>query len=91
TAGIGNLNYTRLRSPAFDSLFRRAAEFRGTPAGARLAWREALDTLNAERPAIWLYTPTNVAAHSRRIQELSIDPYSWLATLRGWRLGKSEP
>ena len=91
TAGIGNLNYTRYRSPVFDSLFRRAAEFRGTMAAARRAWREALDTLNAELPAIWLYTPTNVAAASRRIQDLSIDPYSWLATLRSWRLGKAEP
>ncbi len=90
-AGIGNLNYTRYRSPGFDSLFRRAAEFRGTPAAARRAWREALDTLNAELPAIWLYTPTNVAAASSRIQHLSIDPYSWLATVRSWRLGKGDP
>jgi peptide/nickel transport system substrate-binding protein len=91
TAGIGNLNYTRYRSPVFDSLFRRAAELRGTPAAARRAWREALDTLNAELPAIWLYTPTNVAAASRRIENLRIDPYSWLASLGSWRLGKPEP
>ena len=90
-AGIGNLNYCRYRSPAFDSLFRRATEFRGTAAAARSVWREAFDTLNADVPAIWLYTPTNVAGASKRIAGLRIDPYSWLATLTSWRLGGAEP
>jgi peptide/nickel transport system substrate-binding protein len=91
SAGIGNLNYTKYRNPAFDSLFQRAAGFRGTPQAAKLAWREALDTLNADLPAIWLYTPTNVAAASKRITGLRIDPYSWLAALGSWRLGSAEP
>lgn len=91
SAGIGNLNYSRYRNAAFDSLFRRAAGFRGTPAAAKRAWREAFDTLNADVPAVWLYTPSNVAAASKRIEGLRIDPYSWLATLESWRLGKPEP
>jgi len=86
TAGIGVLNYCHYSNPAFDSLFRRAAALRGTPASVRAAWREALDTLNADVPAIWLYTPTNVAGFSKRIVGLSIDPYSWLATLPSWSL-----
>jgi len=86
TGGIGVLNYCHYSNPAFDSLFRRAAELRGTPPLVRAAWREALDTLNADMPAIWLYTPTNVAGASRRIAGLSIDPYSWLATLPSWSL-----
>jgi hypothetical protein len=42
-------------------------------------------------PAIWLYNPTNVAGVSRRIEGISIDPFSWLATLESWRLGDPEP
>jgi len=86
SAGIGSLNYCQYRSAAFDSLFARAAAARGSPALARVAWREALDTLNADAPAIWLYTPTNVVGGSRRVSGISIDPYSWLATLGAWRL-----
>jgi peptide/nickel transport system substrate-binding protein len=89
--GIGNLNYCRYQNSVFDSLFRRAAEFRGTAAAARPIWREAFDTLNADVPAIWLYNPTNVAAASKRISELRIDPFSWLATVTSWRLGRPEP
>jgi peptide/nickel transport system substrate-binding protein len=86
TAGIGARNYSRYSNPAFDSLFRRAAEFRGTPTQAKAAWREALDTLNADVPAIWLYNPTNVAGAAKRIEGIAIDPYSWLAGLRNWKL-----
>lgn len=85
-AGIGRLNYCRYRSSVFDSLFHRAAALRATPAEVRQAWREAFDTLNADAPAIWLYTPTNQAGVSRRVVSFSIDPFSWLAGLEGWRL-----
>lgn len=86
SAGIGVLNYSKYRSAAFDSLFRRAARFRGTPAEAKAAWREALDTLNADVAAIWLYNPTNVAGAAKRVEGVTIDPYSWLAGLPKWRL-----
>ena len=88
-AGIGQLNYCRYRNPVFDSLFRRAAGLRAKPAEVKLAWRETFDTLNADTPAIWLYTPTNLAGVSKRITSFSIDPYSWLATLTGWRMRDS--
>ena len=85
-AGIGNLNYSKYRSVRFDSLFRRAASTRSSAAEARRAWREAIDTLNADAPGIWLYTPMNAAGVARRIEGFSIDPYSWLSTLPSWRL-----
>jgi peptide/nickel transport system substrate-binding protein len=91
SAGIGVLNYCHYASPAFDSLFHRAARFRGTPAQAKLAWREAMDTLNADVPAIWLYTPTSVAGAAKRITGMRLDPYSWLATVDSWRLESVEP
>jgi peptide/nickel transport system substrate-binding protein len=84
--GIGKLNYTGYRNPRFDSLLDRAAWFRGPPGEARAAWREALDTLNADGPAIWLYNPTQVAGIARRLEGVAIDPYSWLSGLPGWRV-----
>lgn len=83
--GIGAINYGRYVNPVFDSLFRRAAQL-GAVGPARAAWREALDTLNADAPAIFLYAPTNVAAASRRIEGLEVNPYSWLSGLPAWRL-----
>lgn len=85
-AGIGSLNYVRYRSPVFDSLYQRAARFQGTTDQARAVWREALDTLNADVPAIWLYTPTLAAAATRRLEGFAINPYSWLSGLPEWSL-----
>jgi len=88
-AGIGLLNYGKYRSAQFDSLFRRAAGVRSSAAEARRAWREAIDTLNADAPGIWLYMPMNATGVARRIEGFSINPYSWLSTLPAWRLGPS--
>jgi peptide/nickel transport system substrate-binding protein len=91
SAGIGGLNYGKYRNPAFDTLVRRALTTRGDASEARRAWRAALDTLNADAPAIWLYTPVNVAAVSSRVEGVRIDPYSWLTGLIEWRLGPARP
>ena len=77
-AGIGILNYGRYANPAFDRLFHEALGASDVLA-ARRAWRAALDTLNADAPALFLYAPVNVAAVSRRVQGFTIDPYSWLS------------
>jgi peptide/nickel transport system substrate-binding protein len=86
SAGIGNLNYTHYRSAAFDSLFRRAASMSGSVNVSRAAWHEALAQLNQDVPAIWLYTPTNVAAVAKRVEGVIIDPYSWMAGVASWKL-----
>lgn len=85
SAGIGVLNYSHYRSAAFDSLFRRASSISGSVSGARAAWREAMAQLNQDVPAIWLYTPTNVAAVATRVEGVTIDPYSWMAGVRTWK------
>jgi peptide/nickel transport system substrate-binding protein len=84
-AGWQGLNYGRYGNPVFDSLFVRATT-ETDPARARQLYREAMDTLNADAPALFLYTPTNTAAVSRRIADVEIDPYSWLSGLPGWRV-----
>lgn len=85
-AGWGGLNYGRYASAAFDSL---AAAAGATPDRARAAalWREALDTLNADAPAVFLYNPTNHALVRRGLEGVAIDPFSWLSGLPGWRVG----
>jgi ABC-type transport system substrate-binding protein len=49
-----------------------------------------MDTLNADAPAIFLYALTNTAAVSRRLQDVKIDPYSWLSGLPEWRVKEGE-
>ena len=88
-AGWGALNYGRYANPAFDSLLS-AASREGDVEKARRLWREALDTLNADAPAIFLYSLANVAAVHRRLEDVSIDPYSWVSGLPAWRIGEGK-
>jgi hypothetical protein len=47
-----------------------------------------MDTLNADAPAIFLYALANTAAVSRRLEEVKIDPYSWMSGLAEWRVAR---
>lgn len=85
TAGIGVLNFGRYSNPAFDRQFAAAAA-EADPARARVLWRQALDTLNADAPALFLFAPVNRAAASRRLGALEIDPWSWVSGLSSWKL-----
>ena len=78
--GVGGDNYGGYVNPVVDRYFARAMA-EAAPGSARAAWRAALDTLNADAPAVFLYTPVQVAAVSRRVEGLQIDPYSWLSGL----------
>jgi peptide/nickel transport system substrate-binding protein len=86
-AGFGIQNFGRYHNRSFDSLFARASG-EANPVAGRQLWREAFDTLNADPPAVFLYTPTNVAVVSRRISGVAIDPFSWLAGAGGWKLSR---
>lgn len=85
-AGWGVLNYGHYANPAFDTLLQRAVA-EANPGQARARWREAMDTLNADAPALFLYAPEQVAAVSKRVEGVTIDPYSWASGLRAWRAG----
>lgn len=84
-AGWSDLNYGRYGNPAFDSLLASAARQTDGPTAKRL-WQEALDTLNADAPAIFLYSLANVAAVQRRLKDVKLDPYSWASGLPGWKI-----
>ena len=84
-AGIGQLNHGRWVHPGFDSLLAAAAAERD-PARAKARYVEAMDTLNADAPAIFLYTPVQTAAVHRRIGNVAIDPYAWIGRLPEWTI-----
>jgi peptide/nickel transport system substrate-binding protein len=86
-AGWGGLNYGHYANPAFDALLRRATHTEGKDEAGRL-YREAIDTLNADAPALFLYAPANSAVIARRLEGVEIDPYSWLSGLRTWSAGR---
>jgi hypothetical protein len=44
----------------------------------------ALDTLAADAPAIFLYTPQQRAAVARRIGGVEINSFSWLVGVEKW-------
>jgi len=84
-SGWGALNYGHYANPVFDSLLRAAGR-ESDVATARRRWREAMDTLNADVPAIFLYALSNSAALQVRLENVVIDPYSWLSGLPRWRI-----
>ena len=84
-AGWGRLNYGRYADRTVDSLMAAAAGATDRER-SRALWRETMDSLNADAPAVFLYTPTNTAVASTRVAGLTVDPFSWLATLPSWTL-----
>jgi peptide/nickel transport system substrate-binding protein len=83
-AGWGALNHGRYANPAFDSLLTSASRTSDART-ARKLWRQAMDTLNADVPALFLYAPSHAAAVPKSFRRVTIDPYSWLRTLPEWR------
>jgi peptide/nickel transport system substrate-binding protein len=84
-SGWGALNYGHYGNPKFDALLAAAAR-EGNVAAARLRWREAMDTLNADAPAIFLYALANQAVVQRRLEDVQLDPYSWISGLSKWKV-----
>ena len=83
-AGWGAQNYGKYGNPVFDSLFAGVMAA-ATPQQARDLWRQALDTLAADQPAVFLYTLTNTAVASKRIEAFRVDAYGWTRYLPDWR------
>ncbi|MGH7605924.1 MAG: ABC transporter substrate-binding protein [Gemmatimonadales bacterium] len=84
-AGVGRSNSVRYYNPAFDRLVERATSA-ATRERARPAWRAALEIINADAPAVFLFALDNVAAIHNRVDNVQIRPDSWAAYLRTWRI-----
>ncbi|HEV2670590.1 MAG TPA: ABC transporter substrate-binding protein [Gemmatimonadales bacterium] len=85
-SGFGGANSGRYDNPAFARLVEQAASGARDRADAARLWRSAIELLNADAPAAFLYAPDNVAAVNRRIGNVTIRPDSWLAMVRTWRI-----
>jgi peptide/nickel transport system substrate-binding protein len=85
--GWSGLNYGRYVNPVFDSLIE-GAERSHEPEMARSLYRQALDTLNADAPALFLYAPHSVAAIRRTLKDVQLNPYSWISQIPEWRVSR---
>jgi ABC-type transport system substrate-binding protein len=85
-SGWAAINYGRYANPVFDSLLTVAGREPDVEQASAL-YRQAMDTLNADAPAVFLYAPAHSAVASRRMENVEIDPYSWASGLREWRAG----
>ncbi|HKI95209.1 MAG TPA: ABC transporter substrate-binding protein [Gemmatimonadales bacterium] len=85
TTAIGGSNYGAYSDPRFDSLVTAAMAAR-TKAAARPIWNEAMDVINNDAPAVWLASLSMVAAVSDRLENVTIRPDDWTATLWTWRI-----
>lgn len=81
--GLGGVNYGGYASPAFDALVRRAVAAPGRDAALPL-YHAALEQLNDDAAAIFVFSPRNNAAIHRRYEHVTIRPDSWLATVSAW-------
>ena len=84
-AGLGRSNHGRYVNAAFDRLVDRAVATMNRGEARRL-WRSAIELLNQDAPAIFLFAPDAVAVAHRRIANVTVRPDSWLALLRTWRI-----
>jgi len=85
TAGIGQSNYLRYSNPAFDKLVEQASGEFDRAAGRKL-WRSAMEMINQDAPAVFLFAPDYVAAVHKRVENVTIRPDAWWATIRNWRV-----
>jgi peptide/nickel transport system substrate-binding protein len=83
--GIGRSNYLRYISPQFDHLVDQASTTFDRRE-ARRHWRAAMELINQDAPAIFLFAVQNVAAIHRRVENVTIRPDSWWALVRTWRI-----
>jgi peptide/nickel transport system substrate-binding protein len=87
-AGWAAINHGRYANPAFDSMLAEAGREADLGRASAL-YRKAIETLNQDTPAIFLYAPVNTAVASRRMGDVEIDPFSWASGLRKWRVESS--
>jgi len=84
--GFGEQNYGRYDNPAFEQALEHASMATGSPEQVKAAWRSALEIINADAPAIWLFAPTSNAAVHKRVADVRIRPDSWWALIWTWKI-----
>lgn len=85
TAGIGGSNFGSYSNPRFDTLMDQAIATFDLATSTDL-WRQAIEEIVADAPAIWLFSPKSVMAVHRRIENVTVRPDQWAATMWTWRV-----
>lgn len=81
----GTTNYGGYANDRFDALVRSTASAPSREA-AQTAWEQAFASLAQDPPGIMLYALDNIAAVNRRVTGVRIQPDSWWALVRSWRI-----
>jgi peptide/nickel transport system substrate-binding protein len=79
----GGTNVARFCDPTLDSLLDRAIGARSAPAAAAL-WRQVVQRIEGDQPAVFIYAPAAVYAVSRRFQKAPLRPESSWLRVREW-------
>jgi peptide/nickel transport system substrate-binding protein len=89
SAGIGGFNAVAYSNPRFDQLVDEATTTfdRDT---ARARWKQALNVINADAPAVWLFTPIGVAGVHDRIENVSIPWDEYWKSIWTWRVARDK-
>jgi peptide/nickel transport system substrate-binding protein len=77
----GGNNVGRYCNPRVDSLLEQATRGQGDPAQR---WQAILRQIEADAPAVFLYTPFYVYAVNRRYRNVTLNPVSSWLQLREW-------
>src|SRR2546421_560623 len=90
-AGFGRSNYGRYENPAFERLLDRAVASASSRDEAKRTWRAAIELLNQDAPAIFLFATENYAAAHKRIVDrpLWVQYVKYLGALLRGDLGES--
>ena len=84
-AGFDGFNYGHYLNPEFDRLIGQA-QTAAEPDEINRLYREAFTTFVDDVPALWAYVPKVAAAVQVRLQDVSIRPDQWSATMWQWRV-----
>ncbi len=89
-AGIGGSNVGSYCNPAVDTLLA-AAIF--ATSNALPIWRQLVDTVQADAPAVFLYAPEVILGIQRRFGNVNLPPYSYWSHIWQWTVaaGSSAP
>lgn len=82
---IGGFNTTSYSNPEVDRLAAEADEADDLER-SRTLWHEAIELLNEDAPAIWMYSPVTTAGVHARLDNVTIRPDQWAAALWTWRV-----
>lgn len=86
---IGDVNYVGYSNPRFDRLVQQAV-YAPDAATALEHYHDAFTIIIEDAPGIWLWNPIQPAGIHRRLENVTIRPDQWSATLWTWRVKPGE-